>query len=291
MYGRILSKQGKISCNLSIKNPRIALTFQVFYQSGFIINYINKEDILMSLKDSDKQKWNYTEHAKVKHLLLQKYLPVWITILGSRYKRIYYFDGFAGRGEYNDGNPGSPLLALEALKSVYNNTSVRGFEYNCIFVEKNLDNFNNLKEVVERERSSLPSACNVYYKHADFDSYINNVLDKFEKSGKRLPPSFFFIDPFGYTGVNFNAIKRILHQPKTEVFLNFMVRDVNRFLKLKHQEKNMNTLFGNDKWKDLLAINDKERQTALRDLYVDNLIETGAAKYVWPFRVCQDDNE
>lgn len=104
-----------------------------------------------------------------------------------------------------------------------------------------------------------------------------------------MPPSFFFIDPFGYTGVNFNTIKRILHQPKTEVFLNFIVRDVNRFLKLKHQEKNMNTLFGNDKWKDLLAINDKERQTALRDLYVDNLIETGAAKYVWPFRVCQDD--
>jgi hypothetical protein len=68
-----------------------------------------------------------------------------------------------------------------------------------------------------------------------------------------------------------------------------MVRDVNRFLELPYQEENMNLLFGNAKWKNLINLKGKERQTALRDLYIDNLLDTGAAKYVWPFRVCQDD--
>jgi three-Cys-motif partner protein len=138
----------------------------------------------MSLKDSDRRKWIYSEHAKVKHLLLAKYLPAWITILGSSSPRICYFDGFAGRGEYADGSPGSPILALKAIEQVYNNTRVRGFEYNCIFIENDPDNFNNLKEVVERERPNFPSAGNVYYIHSDFDTFINNELDKLEARDK-----------------------------------------------------------------------------------------------------------
>lgn len=243
----------------------------------------------MSLKDNDSRKWNYSEHAKVKHLLLMKYLPAWITILGSRSTRICYFDGFAGRGEYTDGSPGSPILALDAMEKVHNNTNVKGFEYNCFFIENNIDNFNNLNKVVERERPNFPSANFIRCIHSDFDTFINTQINALEEQNKILAPSFFFIDPFGFTGVNFNTIKRILNQPRTEIFLNFMVRDVNRFLRLPNQEENMNLLFGNDYWKNFINFKGKERQNALRDLYINNLIDSGAAKYVWAFRVCQDD--
>lgn len=196
----------------------------------------------MSLIDSDIKKWEYSEHAKVKHLLLTKYLPTWITILGSFSGRICYFDGFAGRGEYTDGSPGSPILALDAMEEVRNNTSVKNFEYNCFFIENNKDNYGNLNEVVNRLKSNYPSVNHIECIYSDFDTKINEILDYLEEKNKMLAPSFFFIDPFGFTGVNFNTIKRILSQPKTEIFFNFMVRDVNRFLSLPNQEENMNTL-------------------------------------------------
>jgi len=70
------------------------------------------------MKDSAPEKWEYREHTRVKHILLEKYLDVWIPILGRYNPRICYFDGFAGRGEYIDKRTrqtilGSPLIALK----------------------------------------------------------------------------------------------------------------------------------------------------------------------------------
>jgi hypothetical protein len=50
--------------------------------------------------------------SRIKHVILQKYLPPWTIILGSWHQRLAYFDCFAGPGEYElDGEPvaGSPV--------------------------------------------------------------------------------------------------------------------------------------------------------------------------------------
>ena len=63
-------------------------------------------------RDSAPEKWEYREHTRVKHILLEKYLAAWVPILGKWNPKICYFDGFAGRGEYADGSLGSPIIAL-----------------------------------------------------------------------------------------------------------------------------------------------------------------------------------
>ena len=55
-------------------------------------------------------------HTAVKHLLLKRYLDRWFPILGKYHRRINYIDGFAGPGKYDGGEPGSPLLAIDAAK-------------------------------------------------------------------------------------------------------------------------------------------------------------------------------
>src|SRR5260370_33213131 len=55
--------------------------------------------------------------SRIKHIILQKYLPPWAIILGSRHRQLAYFDCFAGPGEYElEGTPvaGSPLIAVRA---------------------------------------------------------------------------------------------------------------------------------------------------------------------------------
>ncbi|MHA1863574.1 MAG: three-Cys-motif partner protein TcmP, partial [Candidatus Thorarchaeota archaeon] len=56
------------------------------------------------------------EHTKYKLQILEKYLPVWMQILQSRYKKLVYVDCFAGPGMYPDGVEGSPIRALKIAR-------------------------------------------------------------------------------------------------------------------------------------------------------------------------------
>ena len=58
--------------------------------------------------------WPIEPHTAAKHQILRKYLDAWLPILGTYNNRMLYIDGFAGPGEYTGGEPGSPIIALEA---------------------------------------------------------------------------------------------------------------------------------------------------------------------------------
>ncbi len=46
---------------------------------------------------------------------LANYLDAWFPILASVHGRVVIMDGFAGRGVYAGGSPGSPIIALRRL--------------------------------------------------------------------------------------------------------------------------------------------------------------------------------
>lgn len=58
--------------------------------------------------------------SKIKHRILEKYLPPWAIILGSGGTPLCYVDCFAGPGRYRDrdGNEldGSPVIAVRAAE-------------------------------------------------------------------------------------------------------------------------------------------------------------------------------
>ena len=61
--------------------------------------------------------WRRDAHTEGKHLVLENYLKAWFPILGmgNRNGRILFVDGFAGRGEYEGGEEGSPVVAMRVL--------------------------------------------------------------------------------------------------------------------------------------------------------------------------------
>ena len=238
------------------------------------------------IKDSALEKWEYREHTKVKHILLKKYLAAWIPILGKWNPKICYFDGFAGRGEYIDGTLGSPLIALE----VADNLSQHFGKLICFFIEKDTENFKNLEKILEREQPKIKNIrkLNIIKENEEFANVINGIFDYLEKENSILAPSFFFVDPFGFSGIPFTVIKKILENPKTEVFFTFMVRDIARFVQLPELEDIFNMLFGTDKWRSILSYSQKS-EISLINLYRDQLHEVANLKYSWPFRVCTSD--
>ena len=108
---------------------------------------------MVRYRDSDPEKWILKEHTTIKHEILGKYLNPWARILSKYNQRLVVVDGFAGRGEYTDGDGqrrvgGSPII----LMNLNNQPIVE--ELVCICVEKNTDNYNNLCRVIE-ERLSI----------------------------------------------------------------------------------------------------------------------------------------
>jgi three-Cys-motif partner protein len=67
------------------------------------------------VKDDNSKLWDIPEHTRAKHQLLDRYLGGWYPILSKWSRRVLYIDGFAGRGRYNDGSEGSPLVAIKRL--------------------------------------------------------------------------------------------------------------------------------------------------------------------------------
>jgi three-Cys-motif partner protein len=158
----------------------------------------------------------------------------------------------------------------------------------CVFVENDPDNFRNLNDVVAREAPRHHGVNLLGPFDEDFTTVVDRVINE---AGAAIAPSFFFVDPFGFSGVPFQTIKRILALPRSEVFLVLMYRDLNRFLTSPGVEHTLDSLFGTTQWRHLLQStrSPREREHALRDLYVTQLQQVAGAPYTSTFRVCADE--
>jgi three-Cys-motif partner protein len=72
----------------------------------------------MPTENSSPEKWRLRRNKQVKHDILSEYLKRFIAVLsgGSRHagpRTLHYVDSIAGRGRYSEGEPGSPLIAME----------------------------------------------------------------------------------------------------------------------------------------------------------------------------------
>jgi three-Cys-motif partner protein len=242
----------------------------------------------MVLSDSDPKKWVLKEHTRVKHEILDKYLTPWIYKLSSAYNTLIYIDGFAGRGDYyNDAGEiadiGSPIIAMRKAQEHKDKVP----KFHCVFIEKDRDNFYNLRSVIKREEKSSPHPI-LHCENGDFESEITKLLDKFKDT---LPPTFCFIDPFGFDAP-FSVIKRLMAIPRTEVFFTFMFRDINRFISSDRHSSALTELFGTESWNECNnkgTESDFTKEKCIINLYQSQLHQEASIKYTMPFMVKMPD--
>ena len=176
--------------------------------------------------DADPSKWDCPPHTKAKHDMLGTYLDGWFPILATWNGRVLFFDGFAGRGRYNDGSEGSPLVALRHLLDHRSFPQMRHREFVFLFVEANSDNAASLQAEIDAFRAARapwPDNVKIEVVNDKFDATANAIIDQLREQKSRLAPTFAFIDPFGYSGLPMDLLADLLAHPKTEVFVNFMV--------------------------------------------------------------------
>lgn len=240
----------------------------------------------LTLPDNSEKKWEYKEHTKVKHEILSKYLVVWINILGAFHK-LYVFDCFAGRGSYTDGEEGSPLKIIRILENLHKYRR-KPKEAECIFIEKNKSNYENLKEQVDQRQEQRESWLKIHVYKGLFSDVINQILEDYNEE---ISPGFFFLDPFGFGGIPLKIIRKLLTLDKTEIFITYMIRDVIRFLESPSHQVSIEELFGIENVLERLnedPYNNMKKEAALLRLYRVQLHNQANVAYTFPFKINAD---
>ncbi len=226
-------------------------------------------------------------HTKAKHQILEEYLKAWFPIIGKWANRIVYLDGFAGPGEYKDGEDGSPIIAI---KTAIEHTMLKPTtEITFGFIEKDKERSENLREIL-KERFEIPKNMNIQVENSEFEDSLSKTLNGLEEKGAKLAPTFAFLDPFGYSDFPMELIKRLLSYEKCEVLITFMTGFVNRFLDPSHEEA-IAKLYGTKEFLEAKKIEKTEKRIdCLLKLYENKLKEDGGVKYVRSFEMVGKDN-
>lgn len=223
----------------------------------------------MAKKNDDffegKKLWSH-----VKDELLGCYLKPYVAKILHTNRPIAYVDCFAGKGKFDDGNPGSPLIALDIFKQCLESTNSLSKEpIDATFIdifyaddlEQNLSDYSGVKIV--------PGA-------------YENVIDELLKSkiGCNL---FLYIDPYGIkaldcskfdafaTGafhtvellINMNSfgfIREACHVMGAEfniedkkLFDDLVEYDTTRLDNTNKSVETLNKIAGGDYWKEIIA--------------------------------------
>jgi three-Cys-motif partner protein len=230
--------------------------------------------------------WPIEPHTAKKHEILRRYFQAWLPILAQHNPRLLYIDAFAGPGEYSGGEDGSPVVILKAARD-----HVIPFksELVCLFIEGGDDRYQHLVQVLDRIKATL--AANVKFRPllGKFNDQLTEIFANMEEQKRLRAPTLAFVDPFGFSQTPFSAIARLMKYSKTEVLINFMYEEINRFLSFPGFAALFDAQFGTPEWREDVKISDPfDRLIAIHDLYLIQL--KTVAKYVRAFLMVNRNN-
>lgn len=214
--------------------------------------------------------WPYEEHTQAKHRLLVGYLHAWYPIMASTSRVINVIDGFAGPGRYLGGEPGSPLLMIDAYVNHGKPTpAMARMTVNFDFIEDRPDRVAHLEG--ELAKLTVPPNVNIEPVHlGSFDAVMTGIMDGFGPDA-RLAPTFAFLDPFGYTGMGLELSSRILQSRKCEVLIYVPWPYIARFLDHAPVAPALDVLFGDSSWTAARGLAGKEAAKLLHRLFLERV--------------------
>ncbi|QDV36972.1 hypothetical protein ElP_49030 [Tautonia plasticadhaerens] len=149
--------------------------------------------------------------SRYKDFILGYYLEPYVPKVNTLKRPILVVDCFAGRGEFGDGQPGSPVI----IGSTIEKWRAKGVPIRGLFIEADPENYRYLVAVLDR-----------YGEHAEprtgtFDEHLPEIA-----ALARNHTVFLYVDPYSVRGLVFDRMKAVYDQIRSssssvEVLLNF----------------------------------------------------------------------
>jgi len=185
-------------------------------------------------KEKDSKKI-MLDHSEAKVRLLESYLSVYLNILhrAKGINTVYLFDLFAGEGIYQNNKKGSALTILSAIKNHYfsNGKScpklyVMINEPGKSKIEKGVFKIDRIKK--EAEKIYNPDTVDrnfTKFKYNEIIDEVSEIVNKLKQNERGL----IFIDPWGYSQVQFNELWSLLKTRRVELILFLPIYFMYRF--------------------------------------------------------------
>lgn len=141
--------------------------------------------------------------------ILKNYLVPYFQKILSTHKPLIYIDGYAGKGMFDDGNPGSPIIALNAIDEALIKTKAKNPRITSYFIEK---------EFSKDLTANLDGRQNINIIDGCFQDHVDDILKKVGNENV-----FLYIDPFGVRDLNMEWFNNLIESNyySIEFLLNF----------------------------------------------------------------------
>lgn len=231
--------------------------------------------------------WKLEPHTQAKHEILRGYLGAWFPIMSSWQGRVVYLDGFAGPGIYEDGEPGSPIIALETLLNHDGVDLQKGTEFVFVFMEEDEERCTRLAEqvgVLFDRFGGKPPKVVVEIENTRFEEGVKEILEQLD--GKEIAPTFAFIDPFGWSGAPMEVMADLLRR-RCELLFTFIYDQTSRFISIDNESviQQLEDLFGSDDFKRAVDLSGTDRKEKLLELFTFQLRDQIGFEFVNSFEM------
>lgn len=249
------------------------------------------------------------EWSKCKDSLLACYFKPYFSKIIQQGKPVVYIDCFAGKGKYDDGSNGSPLIACNIIKERLQKGNYKASKIKAYFIE--LKYSDDLKKNLHNYKNDID--CEVI--GGKYEENIDSILLNSRESN-----IFMYIDPFGIKGLdpsNLNAFCSKYSLQSVEILINFnsfgFFREACRTLKLEpdtnikkltdgyidsektipNSKSSLDTIFGSDDWEEIVnkvyakEINVSSAEMELSKAFCKNLYP--GFKYVLNMPIRKDE--
>lgn len=175
-------------------------------------------------------------HSRAKVDFYKTYLERYVAILcQSQYIRhIRIYDVFCGMGIYEDGGKGSPVVAYDTIKGIYEAHNITNkTEIELVVNDKSETRIAKVKEYIELNKHSY---CNV----RPYNFEINQLLEVIVPEINNTPAdtrNLVFIDPYGYKDIKKELLLELMKNGYTEVILFLPISHMQRFTNAAIQDE------------------------------------------------------
>ena len=174
-------------------------------------------------------------HSKAKVDFYKTYLERYVAILcQSKFiKHIRIYDVFCGMGIYEDGGKGSPVVAYDTIKGIYDAHKISN-ETDILLTINDISE-NRIARVIDYFEANKHPYCAVRPYNLDIERLFEKVVPEISATPNDTR-NLVFIDPYGYKNIRKELLLSLMANGHTEVILFLPISHMQRFTNVAIQD-------------------------------------------------------
>jgi three-Cys-motif partner protein len=179
----------------------------------------------MNKKVDVKRKLQIHSQAKVE--FYEKYLSRYLRILclAKHISKVKIYDVFCGMGIYENGGKGSPIVAFDTIKTIFEENILNNTQVSLNINDKSEDCIKRVQNYTDKNNKGF---CIINCYNKDIGEMFNVVQQEVSKTPTDTR-NLIFIDPYGYKDISKEQLFNLMENGKTEIILFLPISHMQRF--------------------------------------------------------------